>query len=522
MKFFRITAFAILLGHASAYALTPAQSVGAIQLWITGSSAATKSVFQTAISLCRGVSYPDNSRPVPIILTNPGALDVHMYLESTGLEPGESSGDRVAYACTMQTRDGRAGALENQKVVIYHTVGRGSFDAYSPALRRVGDTNVNLPTQISRITEVTDLGPGCGAQGGGNGVATAVSIWGTTNNIQRYNNCARTDVTLPTPALPTGGANVIGDTGPRQSAGGFANMEYTVSQLTVGVTTGLALIGSEASINTGLAYGVATSYPLYYQLQLNDVVAGNLSAATCTTGFTTAAPNLTATCQPSIAAATYSAIANVSTSGGVNASLFGGPVDGKVNFVRRQPTSGTQSASNIRFLNAPCARGEAGGELTPTRFVDSTSTLKVTEKFNADQVKLELNTATFRGEFGLGIMSLDNRPALIFGVDRWAFVKLDGVSPNSDTFQRANAVAGNYTFWYEMVAFTSSVPGAPVYGPDLIDAISWTLQQGPSAIYTSKGQFLTPLTGLDPARDNVYGTVSKFTRFGNVCNPILQ
>ena len=41
--------------------------------------------------------------------------------------------------------------------------------------------------------------------------------------------------------------------------------------------------------------------------------------------------------------------------GGVDGSLFGGAGGSVVNLVRRVPTSGTQSASNIRFLGKPCA-----------------------------------------------------------------------------------------------------------------------------------------------------------------------
>jgi hypothetical protein len=517
MKLRQIALAAAVVAAAPAYALTPAQAVGATQIWITGASAPTNSVFQAAMSLCRGVSYRDASRPVANVITNPGTLDVHMYLESTGLEPGKSSGDRVAYACTIETADGRAGALEGQPVVIYHTVEGGSFNAYSPALRSVGDTNAFLPTTLQRITEVSDLGAGCGTQGSGNGVATAVSISGVVNNIQRYNSCARTTVTLPTPAAPAGSVNVAGDTGPVQSAGGFSDTEYLINKLNLAVDSDLSTIGSEVNTNIGQGFGVGVSYPLYFQLQQNDIAAGNLAATCDDAPFTATAPNLTAACQPSIAAATYAAIANVSSAGGVNASLFGGSATGVVNFARRAPTSGTQSASNLRFLSAPCARGLAGGELTPTRTADSTPTLVVTEQSGTGGVKTALNAATGAGQFGLGVMSLENTPAPTATADRWAFVKLDGVSSNTDTFQRANAIAGSYNFWYELVAFTSSVAGAPAQGPDLITALNSSMQN--PNLTNLKGLFLTPLSGADAAVDS---NATAFTRFGNSCQPLTR
>ena len=514
MKLRQIALAAAVVAAAPAYALTPAQAVGATQLWITGASAPTNSVFQGAMTLCRGMSYKDASRPVAATITNPGALDVHMYLESTGLEPGKSSGDRVAYACTVQTADGRAGALEGLPVVIYHTVEGGSFNAYTPALRAVGETTPFVPTTLQRITEVTDLGAGCGA---GNGTATAITISGVVNNIQRYNSCARTTVTLPTPAVPAGAVNVAGDTGPRQSAGGFSDTEFLINKLNLGVVNALDAIGTEVNTNIGQAFGVGVSYPLYHQLQLNDVAAGNLTAATCTTGFTATTPNLTAACQPNLAAATYSATANAATSSGVSAATFGGSAAGVVNFARRAPTSGTQSASNLRFLAAPCARGDAGGELPPTRTTDSTATLAVTEQSGTSGVKAALNTASIAGQFGLGVVSMENTPAPTASVDRWAFVKLDGVSPNSDSFQRANAIAGSYPFWYELAAFTSTAPGAPAQGADLVAAINASLQN--PNLTNLKGLFLTPLSGADAAVDS---NATAFTRFGNSCQPLTR
>ena len=144
----------------------------------------------------------------------------------------------------------------------------------------------------------------------------------------------------------------------------------------------------------------------------------------------------------------------------------------------------------------------------------------ITEQSGTSGVKTALNTATGAGEFGMGIMSMENIPAPTTSADRWAFVKLDGVSPNNldalvpaaDAFHRANAIDGNYTFWYELEAFTAN--SAPQTGIDLIAGINASLNN--PEVSNLRGLFLTPLSGQTATN------VSKGTRFGNSCQPISQ
>jgi len=502
MKLNQIALAVAAMAAAPAFALTPAQVGGATQLWITGASAPTNSVFLGAMTLCKGVSYKDAKG---INRTNPGAIDAHMYLESTGLEPGKSSGDRVAYACSVDTFDDRAGVLEGTKVVLYHTVEGGSFNAYAPALIAAGDTNANLPASLQRITELADLGA-VGKCAAGAATNTTVSVSGVNNTIPRYNSCGRTTVTLA-----TGAVDVAGDTAPTVSIGGFSDTEYLINKLNLEVATDLGTIGSEVNTNIGQGFGVAVSYPLYAQLQKND----GLIATTAADGEACDGVYNTLACQPSLAAQLYTTVANQAAAGSINASLFGGLATGKVNFVRRAITSGTQSASNLRFLNKPCATGDAQGALPPARVADSTATFVVTEQSGTSGVKSTLNTATGAGEFGLGVVSLENTPAPTATADRWAFVKLNGVTPNlaaGDTFQRAEAIKGNYDMWYELVAFTAAT--APQEGIDLMTAVNASL--GNPELTNLKGLFITPLAGVSGAN------VSKGTRFGNSCQAIGQ
>ena len=136
----------------------------------------------------------------------------------------------------------------------------------------------------------------------------------------------------------------------------------------------------------------------------------------------------------------------------------------------------------------------------------------VTEQSSIGGVKVALNTATGAGQFALGVVSMENTPAPTPTADRWAFVKLDGVSPNSDAQQRAKAMDGAYTFWYELAAFTASNPVSPASaaGTALILAATTVLTNS-----DLKGIFATPVAGSS-------GPTSKGARIGNSCQPLIQ
>ncbi len=496
MKLSKIALAVAALGMTPvAFALTPAQIAAGptTYVWLSGASAPTNTVFRSVLSLCNGLAG------------NGGTNDAHMYLESTGTEPGRGSGDRVAYACTMSSA---AGSLAGQKVVVYHTVEGGSFNAYAPHLSMAGEPNPNgyLPGNIRRINNLALLGGG-GKCAAGGAATTSVTLNGVAYPIGRYNNCSDTVTKTFTASLKGDAAALPGQSYPD---GGFSDTEYLINQLNLEIGRGLSEIGSEVSTNIGQAFGVGVSYPLYLQLQKNDVAAGTL-AANCDDG-SASAPNLTPACQPSLPAQRYTAVANRDSIGGVDGSLFGGPAGSIVNLVRRVPTSGTQSASNLRFLSKPCATGIPQGALEPARVTDSTPTAVVTEQSGTGGVKSGLNTATGAGQFALGVVSMENTPAPTATTDRWAFVKLDRVSPNTDAQQRAEAMDGSYNFWYELAAFTAggSVSPASASGAALIAAVATTL--GESDL---KGIFATPVAGSS-------GPTSKGARLGNSCQPAVQ
>ncbi len=476
-----------------------------MRLWIYGASAPTASVYKGFLTLCRGMEYKDAQGNDH---TNPGSRDAHLYLESTaaGRLPG-GAGDRMAYVCTVETDDGRAGALEGKKVALFHTVEGGSFNYVTPHISIFGEVNPNLPGKLDRIRNIETLGA-TGQCAAGAAESVTVDISGKNNTVGVYRGCAR--VTQNFTAGQALRASVTD--APDRPEGGFSDTEYLINKLNLGVTTELGDIGSEVPTNIGQSFGVAVSYPLYAQLQKNDGLINTvaLDGEACDGNYA-AGP-----CQPSLPAHKYTAIAASDYIGGVDATTFGAAsatppgASGKIQLHRRAITSGTQSASNLRFLNKPCARGEAGGALDPARAgLHDTAFVKVTENSSTGGVKTGLTNASNAGEFGLGVVSMENVPT---GTEKYAFVKLNGVSPNSDAKQRANAMKGNYDFWYELVAFTAHT--AFDEGRDLINAVNTSL--GNPGITDLTGLFITPVAGVTGSN------VGTGARVGNSCQPIIQ
>ena len=493
-------AVAALATAPAAFALTPADiDSSTVRLWLSGASATANGVFKGALTLCAGMEYKDATGATH---TNPGTLDAHMYLEKTGataLEPGNGGGDRVAYACTVGTDDGRANSLEGQKVVIYQTYEGGSFNAYAPHLTITGDTNANLPGNLQRISNIEGLSASgkCAAAAA---TTAVVNVSGVNNNIGKYTNCGKTTVTF------TNGQalrSAVTDA-PDRPEGGFSDTEYLINKLNLGIASDLSTIGGEVQSNIGQAWGLAVSYPLYAQLQKNQ----GLIATTAADGEACDAVYSTGACQPKLSQGDYTSVVWDSNKSYMSGAYFGGAAVSKLNLARRVNTSGSQSASNAFFLGKPCAQGEAGGSLNPTAAGSYNSgKFVVTENSGTGDVKTKLTAATTAGEFGIGVVSMENVPG---SSDKWAFAKLNGIAPNSDAMQRASAVDGDYPFWYETVAFTAAT--ASPEATDLIGAVNASL--GNPTISDLTGLFVNGLAGATG------GNVSKLFRGGNSCSPI--
>lgn len=508
MQLKQITLAVAALATAPAFALTPGDvDSSTVRLWLSGASAPTTSVYKGVLTLCSGMEYKDAQGNDHV---NPGSRDAHLYLESSsaGKLPG-GAGDRMAYTCTVGTDDLRAGSLEGQKMVVFHTVEGGSFNYVTPHISILGEANPNLPGKLDRIANIETLAA-TGKCANGAAETVTVDISGKGNDVGVYRGCSK--VTQNFTAGQALRANVTD--APDRPEGGFSDTEYLINKLNLDVVTDLGDIGSEVPTNIGQAFGVAVSYPLYAQLQKNDGLINTVAndGEACDGVYTAGA------CQPSLAAHKYTAIAAKDTIPGVDGTLFGAAAtppgtSGKIQLHRRAITSGTQSASNLRFLNKPCATGTPQGALEPARSIANGGAnyakVTVTENSSTGGVKTGLTNASNAGEFGLGIVSMENVPS---GSDKYAFVKLNGVSPNSDAKQRANAMNGNYDFWYELVAFTANTAFSE--GVDLINAVNASL--GNPGITDLTGLFITPVAGVTGSN------VGVGARVGNSCQPIVQ
>lgn len=518
-------ALAALFAAPVAFSLTPAQvDNDTVRLWLSGASAPTASVYKGVLTLCSGMQYKD---ALGVNHQNPGAIDAHLYLESAsaGKLPG-AAGDRMAYTCTVQTDDGRAGSLENKKVIVFHTVEGGSFNYVTPHIAIGGEgpmpntlgpggaqiaytiDNDNVPGKLSRTANIEGLGAG-GQCAAGAPESVTIELSGLNNaGVGVYRGCATfTQVFVPG---QTQRASVTEN--PDRPEGGFSDTEYLMNQLNLGVVTELGDIGGEVPTNIGQVFGPAVSHPLYAQLQKNQGIINTVASdgEACDAVYTAGA------CQPNLPASLYTTVANKATIGGVTPGMFGVTAfpgtSGKLQFHRRAITSGTQSASNLRFLNTPCATGTPGGSLSPARVADSNANITVFENSSTGGVKTGLTNSTNAGQFGMGWVSMENIPAA--GTDKWAFTKLDGIAPNADAKQRQTAMDGSYSAFYELVAFTAA--SAFTEGAELVAAVNTSL--GNPGITDLPGLFITPLAGADPLATNV----GKVYREGNSCRPAAQ
>lgn len=524
MKLSKIALVCAALASAPAFALTPAQVAASSSLkevWITGASAVLGNSFQGFATLCAGATYRNAAG---VVTTNPGTLNLTVYLQSTGgsaVAPGSGGGNNVAYACTVDTADDRAGSFEGSDVVVYHTVEGGSFNAYTPALRAFGDTNSEIPTTLTRTTDVRLLDDTSAACAFAAPATATLTISGQSNSVRRYTNCARTTVTLATPTVAAT-VNVTGDIAPKQSMGGFSDTEYAINRSLLNIATAVDEIGTTYKTNVAQGFGVGVSKKLYRQLQKNqgliNTVADDGEACDIMTP---------GACQPSISTAQYASVASVSTGGTIDGSFFGGLSSETVTLLRRVQTSGTQSASTIQFLNNPCGQAANSGFYTALRRADvyngntPLTKLLVEEASGSGNVVTGLVNAG-NTSFALGVLSLENaRDA----AGNWAFARIDGASPNTltglggveteDTNNRVNAVRGIYPMWFELEGF---VPYEQAGGDGETYITSVVAALANPEITNLRGLFITGNAGVAPNGTNV----SQFFRNALSCQKPIK
>lgn len=464
---------------APSFALTPAQitaNPGTIQLWISGATAPTASVYKAIRTLCLDAD------------TNGTPDNLHVYTEKTGLNPGSSSAGKLyAYACTFGSGPAVGTVLDGLDVVVYHTADNGSFEAYTPHLYLAGEVSSLIPSTLRRLKAVTS--------------AVGAPLANSTGDLTYANVGAATVNVAP---------NASNTSLPTLPQGGFSDTEYVLNQLNLNISRSLEVIGSETATNVGQGFALAVSWPLYNKLQ--EAQGIHLLAGYSATNYAAGVY------QPTINRQKYSSLVSAGGVTDKDARLFNSalPAGSDIQVQRRVGTSGTQSASNAFFLNTPCASGAPGGGLSPAGnnaagsvFYNSNN-VEIVSNAGSGDVKAKLTSATDAGKYAIGVLSLENVPS---SSEKFAYVKLNGVSPNIDAKQRQTAIAGDYEFWYELVAFKAGANGSPE-GEALIDATTFAL--GDPAITDLTGLFVTPAAGYTGSN------VSKGYKNGNACSPAIQ
>ncbi len=475
---------AAALAAQSAFALTPAQlDASTKQLWITGATAPTQSVYKGVRKLCLDA----NADGIPD--------DLHVYVDGGTKDVGKFN----AYACT----------IGGEKTIVYHTADIGSFEAYTPHLLAITGPipSVGITSTVKRLNNIKTAA--CVANG---------TIASTTDPV--YTGCGNGSVTI----APNASVTAL----PTLPQGGFSDTEYLLNKLNLGISVDLGAIGGEVSSNVGQGFGIGVSNKLYYTMQVKQFGAG-----ACTTGFSESNLNITAACQPNVTQAQYTSVIAQGANGDKDASVFGASPGTLLQVQRRVGTSGTQSMSNLYFLNVPCATGSTpGGDYTldgnndpsvgstfalpnPASVVNPNASLEIRSNTGSGDVRSFLSSTSVHV---MGVLSLENSQT--GNTSGWKWVKLDGVSPNFDRAgtlvdnagkNRQSMLDGGYNFWAELVAFTATT--AYPEGASLISGVvtAWT----DPTITNLQGIFPTPLAGVAAPAN----TVSQGYRDGNSCRP---
>jgi len=172
-------------------------------------------------------------------------------------------------------------------------------------------------------------------------------------------------------------------------------------------------------------FGLVVNWNMYKALQ--DVQAGVSLAAACG-GVTAAdADRILPSCQPSVRSVDYATL--VKKDGTKSAAIFGLAVSTtdaastKLYLLRRDDLSGTQSASNIYFLNNSCnMKTTLGGGLDVLDQETDGTNFNMTKYATSGGVKVNPTTG-----YSIGALALSERA---IAANQYNYVKIDGMSPN--------------------------------------------------------------------------------------------
>lgn len=304
------------------------------------------------------------------------------------------------------------------------------------------------------------------------------------------------------------------------SAGGNPSYRITNTSLTEPSAPDIGLVNEEVALFTGLNLptGVApitaeelthiTSQPLYNVI--NGIAVTNNLAAQRPNGFSKAE------------------IAGILAGNIQNWEQLGLPA-GPVILVDRNLSSGAKAAANQYFLNNPGGLA-FGGTVDPANLagdigdpVNYSEYTVQTSPTGSGGIPGLLDGVFAAGQRAIGILGLENLPT---PASQWQFTAINGATVGTTTFNKAQAISGQYDYFYQASLNTrnSSVNGqrfnesGTPWGDVIAAYISKALD--PAIITTVPGITLDPISFPETGNVPLDAFRAKGTRFGNSTAPL--
>jgi len=272
-------------------------------------------------------------------------------------------------------------------------------------------------------------------------------------------------------------------------------------------------------------FGLVVNWNMYKALQDAQATAGTLASTCGNNGAYTAldADRILPSCQPNVRSTDYATL--VRATGTKNATIFGltldttTPANTKLTLLRRDDASGTQSASNIYFLNNPCNISTTlGGGVAVLDTVSDGTDFKMTKSATSAGIKTNETTG-----YTIGALALSERA---IATSTYNYVKIDGMSPNVSptgasgskiTSGRAAFAKGDYNFAMTAYGiFSSSYNNTTT---DKGTLISKTL----TAMKDSTRNNVAGIAYIDGATETTWLKQALVTRVdGNNCSPLVR
>lgn len=303
------------------------------------------------------------------------------------------------------------------------------------------------------------------------------------------------------------------------SAGGNPSYRITNTGLTDPKAPDIGLANEEVALFTGLNLpaGVSpitaaelthvTSQPLY--AVVNGIAVTNNLAAQRPNGFSKAE------------------IAGILAGNIQDWSQLGLPA-GPVVLIDRNFGSGAKAAVNQYFLNAPGGLA-FGGTVDPVNLSGDIgdpvnySEYTVRTEPSAGNVPGVLDGVFAKGKRAIGVLGLENLPTV---GSNWQYTSINGASVGTTTFNKAQAISGQYDYFYQASINTrnSAVNGqrfhqsGTAWGSVISAFINKALD--PAVITTVPGTILDPVTFPVTGNAALDAFRAKGTRFGNSTAPL--